>query len=124
MEYNVSMWEVEYTDEFEEWWKTLSEAEQKRVAFSVGLLEQFGPSLKFPHSTNVVQSRHGSMRELRSQCEGKPLRTFYAFDPGRTAILLIGGDKTGDDRFYDVMVPIADKIYDSYLKEIQEENNG
>jgi hypothetical protein len=118
------MWEVEYTDEFEEWWKTLSEAEQKRVAFSVGLLEQFGPSLKFPHCTNVVQSRHGSMRELRSQCEGKPLRTFYAFDPGRTAILLIGGDKTGDDRFYDVMVPIADKIYDSYLKEIQEENNG
>jgi hypothetical protein len=46
----------------------------------------------------------------RSQSHGKPLRTFYAFDPGRTAILLIGGDKTGDDRFYDVMVPIADKI--------------
>jgi hypothetical protein len=64
------------------------------------------------------------MRELRSQCEGRLLRTFYAFDPRRTAILLIGGDKTGDDRFYDVMVPIVDKIYDNYLKEIQEENNG
>jgi hypothetical protein len=64
------------------------------------------------------------MRELRSQCEGRPLRTFYAFDPRRTAILLIGGDKTGDDRFYEVMVPMADKIYDNYLKEIQGENNG
>jgi hypothetical protein len=64
------------------------------------------------------------MRELRTQCEGKPLRTFYAFDPRRTAILLIGDDQTGDDRFYDVMTPIADKIYDNYLKEIQEENNG
>ena len=64
------------------------------------------------------------MRELRSQCEGRPLRTFYAFDPRRTAILLIGGDKTGDDRFYDVMVPIADRIYDNYLNEIQEKNNG
>jgi len=61
------------------------------------------------------------MRELRSQCEGRPLRTFYAFDPKRTAILLIGGDKTGDDRFYNVMVPIADKIYDNYLKEIEKE---
>jgi hypothetical protein len=53
-----------------------------------------------------------------------PLRTFYAFDPRRTAILLIGGDKTGDDRFYDEMVPKADKIYDEYLREIREESNG
>jgi hypothetical protein len=65
-----------------------------------------------------------SMRELRSQCKGNPLRTFYVFDPKRTAILLIGGDKTGDDRFYNVMVPLADQIFDNYLREIQEENNG
>jgi len=55
---------------------------------------------------------------------GKPYRTFYAFDPRRTAILLIGGDKSGDDRFYETMVPIADKIYDEYLKEIQGEKDG
>jgi hypothetical protein len=124
MEYNINMWEVEYTDEFEEWWKTLIEKEQKSVAFSVGLLEQEGPSLSFPHSSSIQQSKHGNMRELRSQCEGRPLRTFYAFDPKRAAILLIGGDKTGDDRFYDVMVPKADKIYDDHLKEIAEEKNG
>jgi hypothetical protein len=64
------------------------------------------------------------MWELRSQCEGRPLRTFYVFDPRRIAILLIGGDKTGDDRFYNVMVPIADKNYDDYLKEMQEDKNG
>ena len=120
MEYNANMWEIEYTDEFGTWWETLSEIEQRRIAFSVNLLSELGPSLKFPHSSEVKQSRHGSMRELRSQCEGRPLRTFYAFDPRRTAILLIGGDKTGDDRFYDVMIPVADKIYDDYLKEIQE----
>jgi len=62
------------------------------------------------------------MRELRSQCKGRPLRTFYAFDPRRAAILLIGGDKTGNQRFYDVMVPLADRIYDDYLREIKEEN--
>ena len=118
------MWEIEYTNEFGDWWETLTEAEQKRVAFSVNLLRQAGPSLPFPYSTRIVQSRHSAMRELRSQCEGRPLRTFYAFDPRRTAILLIGGDKTGDDRFYDSMVPLADQIYDNYLKEIQGENNG
>ena len=115
------MWEVEYTDEFEEWWETLSEDEQDAVDYSVGLLQSEGPSLRFPHSSSVTQSRHGSMRELRSQCEGRPIRTFYAFDPRRTAILLIGGDKTGDDRFYAVMIPVADKIYDAYLNEIQKE---
>jgi len=118
------MWEVEYTNEFEEWWETLNEDEQDAVYRSVALLEDQGTSLKFPYSSDVRQSKHGSMRELRSQCKGHPLRTFYAFDPRRSAILLIGGDKTGKDDFYDKMVPKADKIYDEYLKEIQEENNG
>ena len=124
MEYAHNMWEVEYTDEFGEWWDTLSEDEQDAVDYSVCLLESEGPLLKFPYSSNIRQSKHSSMRELRSQCKGQPLRTFYIFDPRRTAILLIGGNKTGDDRFYDEMVPVADKIYDNYLKEIQEENDG
>ena len=120
MEYNASMWEVEYTDEFRNWWETLTWYEQAVVDSGVSLIEQFGPLLSFPHSSEVKQSKHGNMRELRSQCKGRPLRTFYAFDPRRTAILLIGGDKTGNDRFYDAMVPRADEIYDDYLKEIQE----
>jgi hypothetical protein len=67
------------------------------------------------------------MRELRSQCQGRPLRTLYAFDPRRVAILLIGGDKTGVDRRnfvprYDIYVPLADTIYDRYLEELVSEN--
>jgi hypothetical protein len=124
MEYILGMWEVEYTDEFEEWWDTLREEEQDAITFSVKLLRSEGPALRFPHSTGVRQSRHTSMQELRSQCKGRPLRTFYVFDLRRAAILLIGGDKTGDERFYDKMVPRADTIYDQYLKEIQEEKNG
>jgi len=123
-EYNIIMWEVEYTDEFGEWWKTLNADEQDSVTFSVRLLRADGPQLRFPHSTDVRGSRHSAMRELRSQCKGKPLRTLYAFDPRRAAILLIGGDKTGDSRFYKEMITKADKIYDKHLEEIQEENNG
>ena len=61
------------------------------------------------------------MRELRVQHQGNPIRIFYAFDPRRHAILLIGGDKTGDNRFYEEYVPIADRLYDEYLEELQRE---
>jgi hypothetical protein len=61
------------------------------------------------------------MKEQRTQCKGRPLRTFFAFDPRRSAILLIGGDKTGDGRFYERMIPLADELYDDYLKELREE---
>jgi hypothetical protein len=49
------------------------------------------------------------------------LKFFEAFDPRRTAILLIGGDKTGDDRLYERMIPIADGLYDTYIDEIRKE---
>jgi len=61
------------------------------------------------------------MRELRVQVGGEPYRVFYAFDPRRTGILLIGGNKVGDDRFYERMVPIADRIYDRHLEELKNE---
>jgi hypothetical protein len=75
----------------------------------------FGPALRFPYSSSVVSSRHAHMRELRVQHAGQPYRILYAFDPLRTAILLIGGDKTGNDRWYDTYVPLADRLYDDHL---------
>lgn len=87
----------------------------------VQLLEEKGPNLPFPYSSGVNGSKHSHLRELRIQSGGKPLRIFYAFDPRRTAILLIGGDKTGDNRFYEKYVLIADRLYDEYLKELQQE---
>lgn len=114
-------WEVEYTNEFEEWWNALSERQQDSIYAGVKLLMQFGPRLPFPYSSGIHGSRHGAMRELRTQSGGHPLRTLYTFDPRRTAILLIGGDKTGNDRFYDQFVPIADALYDQHLEEIRKE---
>ena len=61
------------------------------------------------------------MRELRVQHEGRPYRILYAFDPRRCAILLIGGDKTSDKRWYDVHVPVADGLYDMHLETLREE---
>lgn len=103
------------------WWAGLSEDEQVSVAASVKLLEERGPNLRFPHSSGINGSKHGHMRELRTQHDGKPLRTLYAFDPRRTAILLIGGDKTGDDRWYETFVPLADRLYDEHLDGLRKE---
>lgn len=114
-------WEVEYTDEFEQWWENLTVEEQASIAASVELLENFGTNLKFPHSSGINGSQHDHMRELRTQHQGRPYRTLYAFDPRRAAILLIAGDKTGDNRWYEVNVPVADRLYDEHLKQLKKE---
>lgn len=114
-------WEVEYTDELGAWWDRLAESEQESVDVSVRLLEERGPNLGYPHTSGIEGSRHAHMRELRVQHEGRPYRILYAFDPRRSAILLLGGDKTGDDRWYAVHVPLADKLYDMHVGTLKKE---
>lgn len=112
-------WVVEYTNEFGRWWNRLTEIQQDDVTAMVQLLTEHGPRLPFPYSSGVEASRHGVMRELRIQSGGNPLRVFHAFDPRRSAILLIGGNKAGDDRFYRRYVPLADRLYDQHLQELR-----
>jgi len=114
-------WEVEYSDEFDEWWITLSAEEQVDIASIVGVLEEKGPSLRRPHVGPIVISRHANMKELIIQHAGRPYRVLFAFDPRRMAYLLIGGDKTGNARWYEQFVPKADDIYDTHLSELEEE---
>jgi hypothetical protein len=115
------MWEVEFTDEFGEWWDSLDVDEQESVAASVELLRQLGPHLGRPHVDTVKGSRHSNMKELRTQHRGRPIRSLFAFDPRRCAILLLGGDKTGDGRFYERMIPTADDLYDEHLETLRRE---
>jgi hypothetical protein len=117
-------WSVEFTDEFGAWWERLTEAEQDSIDVVVHLLEELGPSLKRPYSGDIKSSKFGNMRELIIQHQGSPYRVFYAFDPRRTAILLIGGDKTGNDRFYEEFVPKADRLYAEFLAELEKERPG
>jgi hypothetical protein len=108
------VWEVEYTDQFGTWWTELKESDQNHIDAAV--LERVGPALGRPLVDTIATSRHANMKELR------PIggtRILFAFDPNRTAMLLIGGDKTGDwNRWYERMVPVADDLYDDHLAEI------
>lgn len=114
-------WVVEYVDAFELWWDTLNELEQESIASVVGLLETFGPNLKYPYSAGINMAKFSHMRELRIQHKGKPYRILYAFDPRRVAVLLVGGEKTGKDDWYDKFIPVAEQLYQAHLITLQEE---
>ena len=88
------------------------------------LLIERGPQLHRPHVDTLKAPRHSNMKELRIQSGGKPLRGFFAFDPQRSAILLIGGDKTGDKRFYNRMIPLADDLFDKHLEELKKKGTN
>lgn len=110
------MVEVLGTAEFEKWFLGLGDADARAVARGVGILENRGPTLGFPHSSALAGSRY-ALRELRVQSSGRPLRIVYAFDRRRQAVLILGGDKTGDDRFYTWMIPKAEANWEQYLQE-------
>ncbi|NJL09902.1 MAG: type II toxin-antitoxin system RelE/ParE family toxin [Calothrix sp. SM1_7_51] len=114
-------YEVEYTNEFEQWWVTLNGETQSSIDAVVKQLEEKGPLLRFPYSSGITASRHEHMRELRIQHKGQPYRILYAFDPRRVAIILLGGNKIGNDRWYEENVPKADNLYDELLKELKNE---
>jgi hypothetical protein len=108
--------EIVGTDEFRDWYRSLDDGDVGAVTRTVDQLEIQGVSLPFPYSSAIVGSQY-PLRELRIQSSGRPLRVLYIFDPRRNAVLLVGGDKTGDDRFYERMVPTAERIWEVYRNE-------
>lgn len=113
-------WEVEYTDQFGEWYLALPDADQERVVAAVEVLEERGPGLGRPHVDSISNSRHSNMKELRPR--GGQLRILFAFDPRRMAILLLGGDKTHRwNAWYDEVIPEADALYDAHLETLRNE---
>ncbi|MFP5235801.1 MAG: type II toxin-antitoxin system RelE/ParE family toxin [Acidobacteriota bacterium] len=113
-------WQVEVSDEFVEWYRNLLHEEQKSVTKAVDSLEQTGPALGRPLVDTLKGSKFPNMKELRVQHHGRPLRVLFAFDPRRSAYLILGGDKTGDALWYVDAIRRADAIYARHLEEIGE----
>lgn len=113
--------EVEYTDEFAQWWEALDSGTQTAIDAIVKLLEEKGTNLPFPYSSGIEGSRYRHLRELRVQHKREPYRILYAFDPRRVAVLLLGGSKAGNNRWYEENVPKAEQLYDELLKELKDE---
>ena len=121
MTHTLRVWEVEFTDQFEQWWSGLDLGQQTALAVRIDLLESRGPDLGRPAVDRIIGSRHHNMKELRAS-EGGALRVLFAFDPRRQAILLLGGDKSGQwAEWYEWSILAADDLYDDYLDELREE---
>ena len=118
-------WEIEYTDQFEQWWEQLSGDEQEALNARVTLLAVRGPSLKRP----VVGEIRGSdfdprMKEIVCEEGTASLRVLFIFDARRTALLLLGGDKTGQwSQWYRTAIPQADNLYRTHLAELENEGS-
>lgn len=108
-------WEIEFTDEFSRWWDGMTAQEQKSFARYVGLLELAGPDLCRPYADTIQGSRVSNLRELPVQHEGWPYRVLYQFHQRCTGILLIGGGKTGNSRWYGEFIPKADSLFEKHL---------
>lgn len=118
------MWNIERTDEVASWIMGLDDDAKEAILKGLLILKEIGPSLGRPYVDSVKRSKYQNMKELRIQSKLRIFRIFFAFDPGRNVILLIGGDKRGDKRFYQKMIPIADRLYDRYLKKLGEEHEN
>ena len=109
--------QIEVTDAYKDWYLDLQKTEAAAVDRKVKMLQILGFSLPFPHSSDIKGSRY-AFRELR--VDNPPIQVLYAFDPERKAVLIIGGDKTGDNRFYERLIPHAERIWQQYLAQLRE----
>lgn len=114
-------WTVIFTQEFYRWYQVQPLGMRKKLSAALVNLSLWGPRLGRPLVDTVNNSRYPNMKELRMDWEGKPWRFFFAFDPLRRAVVLCGGNKTGDKHFYFDLIKKADEQFSRHLAEL--ENN-
>lgn len=115
-------WTVIFGPVFKAWLSEQPSVVQVRMLQSIRLLQQMGPNLSRPYADTVQGSMFARMKELRVQVAGQPYRAFYAFDPLRQAIVLCAGNKTGKERFYADLIPLADKEFEQYLTKLENDH--
>ena len=115
-------WAVDFDDDFVPEFHGFVPAVQDELLAQIQLLEQFGPHLGRPRVDTLNDSKHANLKELRFDADGGVWRFAFAFDPGRQAIVLCGGDKSGgsEKRFYRQLIEKADKRFDSHLERIKQ----
>lgn len=120
------VWGVTFCDEFEPEYEALDATVQDELLAHLKVLERFGPSLGRPQVDTLNGSKHANMKELRFRADNGVWRVAFAFDPVRSAIVLVGGDKSGgsQQRFYKRLIKVADARFDRHLAALEEGKNG
>lgn len=113
-------WQVVTVERFDAWYLGLDASEQQDVLAAILVLEKFGPALGRPYVDSLKGTdKVKNLKELRVQHKGRPFRVFFAFDPLRQAVMLCGGDKTGDKHIYATMIPMAEREFLDYLQGLE-----
>lgn len=112
---------IKTTDTFERWFTSFNDTDRASVLAALLVLREKGPGLSRLNADTLRGSRYSNMKELRIQSWGEPIRAFFAFDPARTGIVLCAGNKVGNEkRFYDEMLPVAEREFTNWLKTFKE----
>lgn len=115
------MWTILFRQRFLLWFRQQPEDLREAIYASLNLLKDYGPRLARPYADTLEGTHLPNLKELRTQYKGKPIRTFFAFDPIRRAIVLCAGDKSGDKRFYEKLIPVAEKEFKNHIQEMENE---
>ena len=111
-------WTIIYRPRYSAWFVQCGEELQDEILAHLEVLKTMGPNLARPRVDHIKGSAHQNMKELRIQFKGDPVRVLFAFDPNRRAVLLLGGTKTGDERWYRRNIPLADQELTAHLREM------
>lgn len=107
-------WEIYIVDEVREWIDELDDAAHARVVHALDALAEGGPALGRPLVDTITASAIKNLKELRPG----NMRILFVFDPWRSCILLVAGDKAGRwQEWYDEAIPVAEQRYEIYVKE-------
>ena len=115
-------WDVRFDAAFATEAKEFPRAAQLEIAALAGLLQRFGPQLRRPHCDTLNGSKHANMKELRPGSTGRTeVRVLFAFDKARSAIMLVGGDKSAHWKsWYEINIPIADDRLDAHQHSLED----
>ena len=112
-------WDVETSPEFDTWFEALRSGERELVAAGILHLQQYGPTAARPWFDTLSGSAYPNLKELR--LPGTNIRILFAFDPRRTAYLMLGGDKTGQwTKWYRTAIPQAERIDRRHLSGLKD----
>ncbi|MEU0540902.1 type II toxin-antitoxin system RelE/ParE family toxin [Nocardia sp. NPDC005978] len=114
-------WEIYVVNEVRDWIEDLDELSYKRVVEAIDALSDFGPGLGRPLVDTISGSSFSNLKELRPGT----VRILFVFDPWRTCILLVAGDKARRwASWYRTAIPLAEQRYEQYVKDRREEEEG
>lgn len=114
------MWIARFVDEFEREFAVLPSRVQDEILSRAKVVQEFGPTLGRPHVDTLKGSSFPNMKEMRFSAADGEWRVAFAFDPERSAILLVAGSKAGvaQRRFYASLIATADRRFRTHLAKV------